>query len=107
MLVMLLSVDAESKLQLVMVGVYSPKILPCATFHCSEYLASTYQLLVVLHRYPLVPLRILLRTLDLIALWGSHFRIYPLVLYKGLTMYNEAGLNHVGRKYLYDIADQP
>ena len=107
MLVTLLSVDVESKLQLAMVGVYSPKIQTCITLCCSKYLASTYQLFVVLRRYPLVLLRILLRTPDSTALWGSHYRICLLVLYEGLTMYNEAGPNHVGREHLYDIGDQP
>ena len=62
MLATLLSVDVESKLQLAMVGVYSPKIQTCITLSCSKYLVSTYQLFVVLRRYPLVLLRILLRT---------------------------------------------
>ena len=107
MLVTLLSVVAESKLQLAMVGVYSPKIQNCITLHCSKYLASTYQLFVVLRRYPLVLLRILSRTLDSTALWGLCYKIYPLVLYEGPTMYNEVCPNHVGREHLYDIADQP
>ena len=107
MLAMLLSVDVESKLQLAMVGVYSPKIQTCVTLCCSKYLTSTYQLFVVLCRYPLVLLRILSRTPDLTTLWGSHYRIYPLVLYEGLTMYNEASPNHVGWEHLYDIVDQP
>ena len=107
MLVTLLSVDAESKLQLAMLGVYSPKIQICITLRCSEYLVSTYQLFVVLCRYPLVLLRILSRTLDSTALWGLHYRIYPLVLYEGPTMYNKASPNHVGQEHLYDIVDQP
>ena len=40
MLVMLLSVDVESKPQLAMVRVYSPKIQTCVTLCCFEYLAS-------------------------------------------------------------------
>ena len=48
-----------------------------------------------------------MRTLDLTTLWGSHYKIYPLVLYEGLTMYNKASPNHVGQEHLYDIVDQP
>ena len=107
MLATLLSVDVESKLQLAMVRVYSPKIQTCVILSCSKYLASTYQLFVVLRRYPLVLLRILSRTLDSTALWGSHYRIYPLVLFEGPTMYNKASPNHVGWEHLYDIVDQP